>query len=72
MPALPLSVGSRSRDDRRRPADADDLHLLREVATVEDWNIARQAVALIEFRGFARERDLVDRLDTLIRSGAYE
>ncbi len=60
------------RDDRRRPADADDLRALREVATEEDWKVARRAVALIEFRGFARERDLVDRLDTLIRSGAYE
>ncbi len=34
--------------------------------------IAQLAVVLIERRGFARERNLVDRLDSLIRNGAYE
>ena len=61
-----------ARDDRRRPADADDLRALREVATDEDWSVARHSVALIELRGFARERDLVALLDSLIRDGAYD
>ena len=60
-----------ARDDRHRPADADDLRALRDVATDDDWNVARLAVALIELRGFSRQRDLVDRLDSLIRNGAY-
>lgn len=61
-----------ARDDRHRPADADDLRALREVATDEDWSVARHSVALIELRGFARERDLVALLDSLIRDGAYD
>ncbi len=61
-----------ARDDRHRPADADDLRALREVATEEDWSVARGSVALIELRGFARERDLGALLDSLIRYGAYE
>ena len=61
-----------ARDDRRRPADADDLRALREVATEEDWSVARRSVALIELRGFARQRDLVALLDSLIRDRAYE
>ena len=61
-----------ARDDRRRPADADDLRALREVATEEDWSVTRRSVALIELRGFARQRDLVALLDSLIRDGAYE
>ena len=60
-----------ARDDRHRPTDADDLRALRDVATDEDWIVARLAVGLIEHRGFARGRDLGDRLDSLIRNGAY-
>lgn len=60
-----------ARDDRLRPADADDLRALRDVATDEDWSVARLAVTLIESRGFARRRDLVERLESLIRNGAY-
>lgn len=47
-----------ARDDRHRPQDADDLTALRRVATDEDVRCAREAVALIERRGFARGRDL--------------
>ena len=60
-----------ARDDRQRPADADDLRSLREVATTADWNVAREAVGLIEDRGYNRGRDLRASLETLIEIGAY-
>ena len=60
-----------ARDDRHRPADADDLRALREVAAPGDWDTARVAVAAIEQRGFARGRDLFAALDSLMTDGAY-
>ncbi len=54
-----------ARDDRHRPADADDLVALSEVASDEDWNMARQAVGLIAERGFGRGRDLDTALHDL-------
>jgi predicted nucleotidyltransferase len=60
-----------ARDDRQRPADADDLRALREVATASDWEIARVAVTAIQTRGFNRGRDLILSLEALIRDGAY-
>lgn len=60
-----------ARDDRRRPADADDLAALREVATPEDWDLARAAVDLIEARRSNRERDLRVLLTELRERGAY-
>lgn len=60
-----------ARDDRRRPADADDLRALAAVAKNDDWMQARAAVELIMERGFARERDLVTALGLLRRDGAY-
>lgn len=47
-----------ARDDRLRPQDADDLAALARVADDQQVEQARQAVALIERRGFARGRDL--------------
>jgi hypothetical protein len=47
-----------ARDDRRRPADADDLAALSVVATERDWAVAGTAVGLIVDRGFGRGRDL--------------
>jgi predicted nucleotidyltransferase len=47
-----------ARDDRRRPQDADDLAALRCAASDDDVERAREAVALIQRRGFARGRDL--------------
>jgi len=47
-----------ARDDRSRPQDADDLKALARVADDQHVEQARQAVALIERRGFARGRDL--------------
>ncbi len=60
-----------ARDDRRRPADADDLRALAAVAREDDWAQARVAVGLIMERGFARDRDLSRSLDELRRDGAY-
>ena len=56
-----------ARDDRLRPQDYDDLvHLLKD-ATDEDVTEARRALALIEERGFHRQRDLQTSLNELIR-----
>jgi predicted nucleotidyltransferase len=47
-----------ARDDRRRPADADDLRALASTANNADWAAARAAVRVITERGFHRDRDL--------------
>lgn len=60
-----------ARDDRRRPADADDLRALRSVATTSDWDIATASVDLIRERGFARGRDLSESLSQLRAVGPY-
>jgi predicted nucleotidyltransferase len=60
-----------ARDDRQRPNDADDLRALREVATAADWETARIAVAAIEARGYARQRDLQAALNLLVANGPY-
>jgi hypothetical protein len=60
-----------ARDDHHRPADADDLRALREVASETDWTIAETSVRHIEERGFARGRDLVSALRVLRQHGAY-
>ncbi|MGA7271509.1 MAG: nucleotidyl transferase AbiEii/AbiGii toxin family protein [Acidimicrobiia bacterium] len=54
-----------ARDDRHRPNDADDLRQLAALATVYDWDEAREAVDLISDRGFDRGRDLAGRLAAL-------
>lgn len=60
-----------ARDDRGRPADADDLRALREVAAPTDWDTAAQAVGAIESRGFARGRALQQALVELKTNGAF-
>ena len=60
-----------ARDDRRRPADADDLRALAAVAGDDDWAQAQIATGLITERGFAQGRDLVSALAELRRDGAY-
>jgi hypothetical protein len=47
-----------ARDDLDRPQDAADLRALRAVAAKDDLELAQLAVAMIEERGFNRERDL--------------
>ena len=68
VPSLSLPVASighliamklLARDDRQRPADADDLVALARVATDTDWLVASSAVDLIHRRGFGRGRDLI-------------
>lgn len=47
-----------ARDDRHRPADADDLRALASIADEDDWRVAANAVRLITERGYDRGRDL--------------
>ena len=60
-----------ARDDRKRPADADDLRALRAVANPADWEMALDAVGQIEQRGYARGRDLSAALSDLQSNDAY-
>lgn len=54
-----------ARDDETRPQDAGDLRALAAVADAEDFRLAADAVALIEDRGYHRDRDLVAALASL-------
>jgi hypothetical protein len=47
-----------ARDDRTRPQDAADLRMLVDAANEDELLQAREAVDLIESRGYARGRDL--------------
>ena len=61
-----------SRDDRFRPADADDLVGLSLVATDTDWDRALTAARLVEQRGYNRDRDIVVAIEALRdRPGMY-
>lgn len=60
-----------ARDDRRRPADADDLRALAEVADEEAWTVAGIAVKTITERGYNRARDLDAALGRLRSHGPY-
>jgi predicted nucleotidyltransferase len=60
-----------ARDDRGRPADADDLRALIEVADEDDWEVAETAVALINIRGYDRDRYLRTALAELRTHGPY-
>jgi nucleotidyltransferase AbiEii toxin of type IV toxin-antitoxin system len=55
-----------ARDDRKRPLDRADLAALHGVASSEDWRKAREALALITARGFARGKDLERELDRFL------
>ena len=48
-----------------RETDVADLRNLAAVATQEEWNLASEAVAQIQERGFARGRQLDSELHTL-------
>ena len=54
-----------ARDDRRRPADADDLVGLAAVADDADWAAALVAARLVVSRGYGRQRDLVAAIEQL-------
>ncbi|MDT5028225.1 MAG: hypothetical protein QOE61_4651 [Micromonosporaceae bacterium] len=73
-PGLPLPVATighlialkvLARDDVTRPQDLADLRALLAAASAEDLDLARQAVALVEARGFNRGRDLGKALEEL-------
>ena len=53
-----------------RETDSADLRNLATVAEDEEWSIAKEAVLLIEARGFARGRRLSAELNTLRESRA--
>jgi predicted nucleotidyltransferase len=57
-----------SRDDDVRPLDRADLVALVRAAQPADLEQARAAVALIQRRGFQRDRDLPVELERLLRS----
>ncbi len=65
-----LALKLLSRDDRTRPQDRADLVALLRAATRADVEEARGAVALIQARGFHRDRDLSRDLERLIAQGA--
>lgn len=55
-----------------RPQDYTDVQELLKVADERELLRARNAVDLISRRGFDRGKDLVERLETLIRQGYLE
>lgn len=55
-----------ARDDATRPQDAADLRPLRQVVDDAEVQLAREAVALIDQRGFARDRDINDASTELL------
>jgi hypothetical protein len=55
-----------ARDDRRRPQDWDDLKALFEAASPDEIRRAREALALVEARGFHRGRDLGGAFQKLV------
>jgi predicted nucleotidyltransferase len=57
-----------ARDDRTRPQDQQDLRALSEVADDAEVRRARDAIGLIDERGFARGRDLRKALEDWLAS----
>jgi hypothetical protein len=76
LPDLSLPVATRAHlvalkvlaETPQRPRDRMDALLLLAEATEGELEQARQALGLIEARGFGRERDLQARLDELVAS----
>jgi predicted nucleotidyltransferase len=64
-----LALKLLSRDDRARPQDRVDLAQLLRAAHRADLDAAREAVALIQVRGYQRDRDLPGDLERLIAHG---
>lgn len=61
-----VALKALARNDRDRPQDLDDIRALLREATSEDVDEARDAVRLIEERGFARGRELSAELEDLL------
>ena len=60
-----LAMKLLARDDRNRPADADDLRALRRIADDQAWSTAHSAIRAIVERGYDRGRDLEAALKEL-------
>ena len=56
-----------SRDDRERPQDIVDLRALAKLASSAELERAKTALALIESRGFHRERQLPSLFEDFLR-----
>lgn len=61
-----LALKVLARDDRTRPQDLDDIHALLGEASDHDIDAGRNALALIEARGYARGRPLQRQLDEIL------
>lgn len=64
-----LALKLLARDDVTRPQDLGDIRALRSVASAAELALARETVALIMQRGYARGRDLLASLDALTGDG---
>ena len=62
-----LALKVLARDDRRRPQDWDDIRALLAGATPTDIAEARAALALIEQRGFQRDKQLQVSFEEMLR-----
>ncbi len=61
-----LALKVLARDDRTRPQDWDDIQALLAEASDDDVGDARNALALIEARGYARGRPLRQQLEEIL------
>jgi predicted nucleotidyltransferase len=62
-----LALKILSRDDEKRPLDRADILALLETATEDDLVTARNALALIEQRGYARGKSLSKEFEQLAK-----
>ena len=65
-----IALKALARNDRDRPQDLDDIRALLREAAAADLDEAREAVRLIEERGFARSRKLSEELEDLLTKEA--
>jgi predicted nucleotidyltransferase len=65
-----LALKVLARDDRTRPQDWDDIRALLAEAGDDDIGQAREALALIEARGYARGRPLRRQLEEILVPGS--
>jgi Nucleotidyl transferase AbiEii toxin, Type IV TA system len=61
-----LALKVLARDDRARPQDLDDIRALLREATDMDLETARNALRLIESRGFERDRALTQDFEAVV------
>lgn len=65
-----LALKLLARDDRRRPQDWDDMRALLVEASPADLAEAREAIGLIEQRGFHRNKPLSQEFEQFLREQA--